>query len=103
MTDQYPLAGISEEETQQLLLLVLSEIRDRLPRLDTLDRAAVSIEASSATVTATISSGTVTTASDVTRINGFGVNGVTFRPADAAPVHWANAGAEHIYRQIVVS
>jgi hypothetical protein len=103
MTDFEPLAGLSVEETQQLLLITLMEIRERLPRLDTLDRAAVSLEASSATVAATISSGTVTTASDVTRLNNFGTSGATSRPADAMPLHAANAGAEHIYRQIVVS
>jgi hypothetical protein len=97
MADLEPLAGLSAEETQQLILLALLEMKERMPRIDTLDRQAVSIEAGSVGV-----SGTVSALTTLTAAQSVG-QGATIRPLDAAPVHWANAGAEHIYRQIVVT
>lgn len=93
------LGGISQEATQQELLaqatLLLAAILEKMPRVDVADRLLVN--PSEATGPVTVSSG------DLTRLNNMGTSGVTSRPADAIPMHNANAGAMHIYDNIKVS
>jgi hypothetical protein len=76
------------EATQQEMLaqmtLLLAAILDKLPRVDNNDRMMVSHAESNPTVA----------------LNNFGTAGVTSKPADAIPMHLANAGTMHIYNNI---
>lgn len=103
MTATSVLAGLNEEATQLELLgnitLLLAEIADKLPRTDVWKRVVIGNEVTqtvaiaSAQTLATVT--TVGTVSDQTNIGG--------RPAQGVPMHLANAGAMHIYNNIVVS
>lgn len=102
------LGGINQEATQQELLaqatLILLAILEKMPRVDANDRLVVNPSESTSPVT--VSSGTVTTVTtlaDMTRLNNMGTSGVTSKPADAVPLHLSNAGAMHIYNNILVS
>jgi hypothetical protein len=102
------LGGINQEATQQELLAqatyLLFAILEKMPRVDVNDRLVVNPSESTSPVT--ISSGTVTTlttAADLTRLNNMGTTGATSRPADGVPLHLSNAGAMHIYNNILVS
>lgn len=105
------LGGINQEATQQELLaqatLLLLAILEKMPRVDANDRLVVNPSESTSPVT--VSSGTVTTvttlttAADLTRLNNMGTSGITSKPADAVPLHLSNAGAMHIYNNILVS
>lgn len=99
------LGGINQEVTQQELLAqatyLLLAILEKMPRVDANDRLVVNPSESTSPVT--ISSGTVTTAADLTRLNNMGTIGATSRPADGVPLHLSNAGAMHIYNNILVS
>ncbi len=103
------LGGINQEATQQELLgeaiLLLAAILERLPRVDAADRMLVSHAESNPTVAiaAAQTLATLTTAADVTRINNFGASATTSKPADAIPMHVANAGVMHIYDNIRAS
>jgi hypothetical protein len=109
------LGGINQEATQQELLAqatyLLFAILEKMPRVDVNDRLVVNPSESTSPVTissgtVTISSGTVTTlttAADLTRLNNMGTAGATSRPADGVPLHLSNAGAMHIYNNILVS
>lgn len=94
------------EATQQEMLaqmtLLLAAILDKLPRVDTNDRVMVSHAESNPTVSIAASQ-TLATLSDLARVNNFGSAGVTSKPADAIPMHLANAGTMHIYDNIKVS
>lgn len=94
------------EATQQEMLaqmtLLLAAILDKLPRVDTNDRVMVSHAESNPTVSIAASQ-TLAALSDLTRVNNFGSAGVTSKPADAIPMHLANAGTMHIYDNIKVS
>ena len=96
MALQNLFGDVALETTQEQLLahatLLLSAILEKMARVDTADRMAVSIE-----------TGTVRTLTDLTRLNNFGTSGVTSKPADAIPMHLANAGTMHIYDNIKVS
>lgn len=95
------LGGINQEATQQELLaqatLVLLAILEKMPRVDAADRLIVNHESALSTIT------TLTTAADLTRLNNMGTSGITSKPADAVPLHLSNAGAMHIYNNILVS
>lgn len=105
------LGGINQEATQQELLaqatLLLLAILEKMPRVDAADRLMVNPSESTGNVV--VSSGTVTTvttlttAADLTRLNNMGTSGITSKPADAVPLHLSNAGAMHIYNNILVS
>lgn len=106
MTATSVLAGLNEEATQLEVLgnisLLLTAMLANMPRVDTAKRVVIGNEA---TQTVTVSSGTVTTVTttaDVTRVNAFGAS-ATSKPADAIPMHMANAGTMHIYNNIIVS
>jgi hypothetical protein len=114
MADIEPFAGLTQEETGQGILLLLSAILDRLPRLDVNDRQIVSlaenttgtvnVAGSLTTVTTVTTVGTVTTAADVTRVGNFGPNTTGLNmSASYFMQHAANAGSVHIYNQIAVS
>lgn len=94
------LGGINQEATQQELLaqatLILLAILEKMPRVDVNDRLMVNPSESIANVV-------VTTAADLTRLNNMGTSGITSKPADAVPLHLSNAGAMHIYNNILVS
>lgn len=94
------------EATQQEMLaqmtLLLAAILDKLPRVDTNDRVVVSHAESNPTVSISASA-FLATLSDLTRVNNFGSSGVTSKPADAIPMHLANAGTMHIYDNIKVN
>jgi len=100
MTATSVLAGLNEEATQLEVLgnisLLLTAMLANMPRVDTAKRVVIGNEATQAV---TVSSGTVT---DVTRVNAFGAS-ATSKPADAIPMHMANAGTMHIYSNITVS
>lgn len=106
MTATSVLAGLNEEATQLELLgnitVLLTAMLANMPRVDTAKRVVIGNETTQAV---TVSSGTVTTvttAADVTRVNSYGTS-ATAKPADAIPLHMANAGSMHIYNNIVVS
>lgn len=96
MALQNLFGDVALETTQEQLLahatLLLSAILEKMARVDTADRMAVVIE-----------SGALSTVTDLTRLNTFGMPGVTAKPADAIPMHLANAGTMHIYDNIKVS
>lgn len=96
MALQNLFGDVALETTQEQLLahvtFMLSAILEKMARVDTADRMAVSIE-----------TGTLTSVTNLTRLNNFGTSGVTSKPADAIPMHLANAGTMHIYNNIQVS
>lgn len=102
MADTRPFAGLSQEETNQGILLLLSQILEKLPRLDVNDRQIVHLEQSSGAVINTVVG--VSTVNDVSRIGSFGINasGYTLNATYFAQ-HAANAGSVHIYNQITVA
>lgn len=93
MALQNLFGDVALETTQEQLLahatLLLSAIFEKMARVDTADRMAVVIETGALL--------------DLTRLNNFGTAGVTSKPADAIPMHLANAGMMHIYNNIQVS
>jgi hypothetical protein len=104
MADLTPFAGMSQEETQKAILYYLAAILDKLPRIDANDRlitnpseVAPATTPVSGTVTATVANATVTT---VTTLTGLSNIGASLRPADAVPMHLANAGSNHLYDRI---
>lgn len=96
MALQNLFGDVALETTQEQLLahatLLLSAILEKMARVDTADRMAVVIE-----------NGTLPAVLDLTRLNTFGTSGATSKPADAIPMHLANAGTMHIYDNIKVS
>jgi hypothetical protein len=100
------LGGINQEASQQELLaqatFLLYSILEKMPRVDTADRLVVNPSESTSPVT--ISSGTVTTVSTVTSVTQVAsvVNfGSASRPGDCLPLHMGNAGAMHVYNNLV--
>jgi hypothetical protein len=102
--------NLSVEETQQAILILLAQIADKLPRLDTADR--VVVQASESTTPVTISSGTVTTVtgvtgvttvSAVTAVNSVQAFGTVARSAEFVPHNIAQMGALHLYNQLEVA
>lgn len=83
-------------DTLEALLTLLAGIFEKMPKLDAQDR--VIIQANESTTAVTLSSGTVTTASNVTNLNNFAGGNTA-----GVPVHLANVGALHLYNQIIVS
>ena len=81
-------ADLATEDSTQTILYLLAQIIDKMARLDTADRMAVSVEAGSLTV------------SDVSRLNSMG--GAS-RVTDFIPHNTSMLGAAHIYNQIIVS
>lgn len=98
------LGGINQETTQQELLaqstLLLSQILEKLPRLDTMDRLIVN--ATEVNPTVAIASAqtlaTVTTVGTVTNVNQVANQGVDFLQRA-----FSNAGAQYLYNNIIVS
>jgi hypothetical protein len=85
-------ADLATEDSTQTILYLLAQIIDKMARIDTADRMAVSVEAGTLP--------TVTTVSDVTRLNSMG--GAS-RVTDFIPHNTSMLGAAHIYNQIIVS
>lgn len=98
------LGGISSEATQEQLLsqttLLLSQILERLPRTDTMDRLVVN--ATEVNPTVAIASAqtlaTVTTVGTVTNVNQVANQGVGFLQKA-----FSDAGAQYLYNNIIVS
>lgn len=92
------LGGISSEATQEQLLsqttLLLSQILEKLPRTDTMDRLVVNASEVNTTV-AIAASQTLGTVTNVNQVAGQGVHFV--------PVMMGNSGFQHIYNNIIVS
>ena len=86
MADLKPLAGISLDETLQMAVFLLSQIVEKLPRIDGADRVIIS----------------QAEVEGITLISSIGSTG-RGRPTDFFPVAIPNAGAMHIYNNIVVS
>lgn len=86
MADLKPFAGLSQEETIQAVLYLLSSILEKLPRLDTADRVVVNMADQGLHSNTAIST-----------INGFGTLNA---PNNAIPMHISNAGANHLYDRI---
>lgn len=93
---------LSLEETQQAMLYMLTLITDKLARLDAADRLAVNVEtgAVTASIAASQTLATVTTVTDITRLNNMGA---ASRVTDLIPHNTAMLGASHLYDNIVVS
>lgn len=93
---------LSLEETQQAMLYMLTLITDKLARLDAADRLAVNVEtgAVTASIAASQTLATVTTVTDITRLNNMGA---ASRATDLIPHNTAMLGASHLYDNIVVS
>lgn len=107
MADLRPLAGISQDDSLLLLINLLYEIKDKLPRVDQFDRSSVLLESGSTTaVTGTLTGvttvTTVTTCTTVTYLSNMG-SGTTFHPADQAPMALSVAGLFPFYDRIVVN
>ena len=110
------LAGLNQEVSQQELLaqttLLLAAILDRLPRLDSNDRAIVNtsdqgnvtVALAAAQTLATVT--TVTTVSTVTAVTTLGTmtnqTNIGGRDASHMAVATANMGVAHIYNNIIV-
>ena len=93
MADFKPFAGMNQEAA---LLYLLSAILDKLPRTDANDRLIVNpSEVAPAT---TPVSGTLTAVTTVSALQTLGTNAM---PANAMPLHMANAGANFLYDRIV--
>ena len=92
------LGGISSEATQEQLLsqttLLLSQILEKLPRTDTMDRLVVNASEVNPTV-AIAASQTLGTVTNVNQVAGQAVHFV--------PVMMGNSGFQHIYNNIIVS
>lgn len=90
-----------------IMLQLLAEIRDKLPRLDANDRLVTNpseVAPATTPVSGTLTAvTTVTTAADLTRLNTMGASATTARVTDAIPIHMGNIGALHIYNNIVVT
>lgn len=82
-------ADLATEDSTQTILYLLAQIIDKMARLDTADRMAVSVEA-----------GSLTTVADISRLNSMG--GAS-RVTDFIPHNTSMLGAAHIYNQIIVS
>jgi len=95
------LGGINQETTQQELLaqstLLLSQILEKLPRLDTMDRLIVNATEVNPTV-AIASAQTLGTVTTVTNVNQVANQGVDFLQRA-----FSNAGAQYLYNNIIVS
>jgi len=95
------LGGISSEATQEQLLsqttLLLSQILEKLPRIDTMDRLIVNASEVNPTVALAASQtlGTVTTVTNVNQVANQGVDFLT--------KVLANSGAHYLYNNIIVS
>ena len=85
-------ADLATEDSTQTILYLLAQIIDKMARLDTADRMAVNVESGTLP--------TVTTVSDVSRLNAMG--GAS-RVTDFIPHNITMMGAAHIYNQIIVS
>lgn len=92
--------GLSTEQMQLAMLILLAEIAEKLPRVDVNDRVLtngsdVTQPVSLSTLATVTTVGTVTTMSNQTSIGG--------RDASNMAVAQANAGCLHIYNNIIVS
>jgi hypothetical protein len=103
------LGGISKESTQEELLggviFLLSEMLEKMPRVDSNDRLLVNPSESTSPVT--ISSGTVTTVSTVSSVTAITAltNQTNIGGRDASHVTFAlsNIGTAHIFNNILVT
>lgn len=100
------LAGISQESTQQDLLLaatlLLAAMLEKMPRVDVNDRLLVSHAESNPTV-ALAAAQTLATLTTLTTAGTLQNLGAASRPADAIPMHMGNAGAMHLYDNLKFS
>lgn len=87
MADLKPFAGMSQEETQQAVLYLLSAILEKLPRIDANDRLIVNT--------------TEVTTGMTGSLTGLAALGTNNTPANGMSLHLANAGANHLYDRIV--
>ena len=92
---------VALETTQEQLLahttILLSAILEKMARVDTQDRQAVTIEAGSVGISSNQTLTTLTTAGTLNNLGALG------RPADGIPFQMSNIGALHIYNNITVS
>lgn len=96
-------AGMSEENTQELILAALMAILDKMPRVDANDRLVINAETGtglSVGLNSAQTLATVTTVTTLTKLSNLGANNVA---ADGIPYHMSNMGAAHIYNNIVVT
>jgi hypothetical protein len=110
MALQNLLGGLSNEATQQELLggvvILLSAMLEKMPRVDVNDRLIVNTS-DQGNVTVALAAAqtlaTVTTLSTLTTAGTLQNLGAQSRPADAIPMHASNAGAMHIYNNLIFS
>lgn len=84
------------------MTLLLAAMLEKMPRVDGNDRVIVGIETGAVSINTGQTLATLTTLGDAVRLQNMGSSGWS-RPADAIPLHLANAGAMHIYNNIQVS
>lgn len=97
MADLKPFIGVSQDDTLQTCLFLLGMIAEKLPRVDNQDRQIVTLaESSGGAITS------VTTVTNLTNLLNLGLFAGA-NSANAAPLHFANIGAQHLYQQIIVS
>lgn len=89
MADQEPFLGMTQEETLQAILLMLSQIVGKMPRADTANRLIV---------THTETEGYTM----LTRMGSTSGSPASARPTDLMAVAMSNIGAAHIYDRIEV-
>lgn len=90
-------------DLNETLLVLLSAIVDKLPRLGLNDRVLVELGESGA-LPAISTVTTVSTVAGVTNMLALGTGAVhVTKAADGIPAHLANAGTMHIYNNITVS
>ena len=101
MALQNLFGDLALEATNEELLthatLLLSAILEKMPRVDTADRMAVTIESGSVGISASQTLATLSTAGTLQNL------GALSRPADGIPFHMSNIGALHLYNNIIVS
>lgn len=94
------LTQVSLKEINDTLLVLLSAIVERMPRLGLADRLLVELGES----TALPALGTVTTVTGVNSLLSLGTTTAQVtKAADGIPTHLSNAGSMHIYNNIIVS
>lgn len=97
MTTRNAFEGLSTEAMQQMMLVLLAEIAEKLPRVDANDR----VLTNGADVTQPVSMSTLATVTTVGTVsNQTSIGG---RDAANTVVAQANAGCLHIYNNIIVS
>lgn len=97
--------GLATDAKIDMMILLLAEIAEKMPRVDANDRMIVNTgDQGNVTVALAASQtlGTLTTASTLVTLQNLGNNGALMRDTGGIPTHVANIGALHLYDKITV-